>query len=154
MHLAFVECASVYWQSPHGYSISSFATMNQLYFEDDPRMLVDPYPVDALIHTESMQTDFRMVLKDRYPRIGSVISERGAHERNSFKCKVPNVNSSNSQRHTKWKNETGFEREYFRVLLTGDASLMRRVCAIYIQDFICFGYELPDECKFPEYYFV
>eukprot|EP00004_Rigifila_ramosa_P004815 TRINITY_DN1527_c4_g1_i7.p3 TRINITY_DN1527_c4_g1~~TRINITY_DN1527_c4_g1_i7.p3 ORF type:complete len:135 (-),score=25.23 TRINITY_DN1527_c4_g1_i7:129-533(-) len=36
--------------------------------------------------------------------------------------------------------------ELVEELLTGRPDLLRRLCAVYIQDFLCFGYKLPPAC--------
>ena len=35
----------------------------------------------------------------------------------------------------------------FRALLDTVPGLMRRVCQVYMQDFICFGYKVPAQCE-------
>ena len=37
------------------------------------------------------------------------------------------------------------EDELMEVLL-GDEKMMKKLCLIYAQDFICFGYDLPSAC--------
>eukprot|EP00958_Prasinococcus_capsulatus_P023417 scaffold3455_cov213-Prasinococcus_capsulatus_cf.AAC.5 len=132
--------------------------MNHIYTEQRPASLFDPYPIDLLIRTETIQKDLHSLLKT-YPRMSEWLKPkrndssgaRRSHARTPFACKVPNANSGDDLAHVQWKNATGFNRGMFRDALDSSPELMSQVCAIFIQDFICFGYELPQPCHFPGY---
>lgn len=115
--VADLECSTRFPNVAHLYSQSLFLGGNTSV----------PQPVDRLLHLESLNSDlqaFKVAIgylqRDTCPLKAERVASDKPHA-------VPNA-------------------ETIHYMLQEDPSLLQAVCNIYMQDFVCLGYELPEGC--------
>lgn len=97
--------------------------------------------VPELLRQETLRDDLARVLHavNASDRLGG---RARAGRRPTCELSVANRASAGS--------ETGFAPSAeLRALVSGDAPLTRSVCRVYLQDYLCHGYELPRACREP-----
>eukprot|EP00958_Prasinococcus_capsulatus_P010428 scaffold1017_cov374-Prasinococcus_capsulatus_cf.AAC.24 len=117
----------------HAASMSYFMTQPHMQpspaSEERPE---EPPELDFFIRQESFSQDVMEMMR----KIG--FSEE---ELRSSKCQLHHRNTASETRRGLLTAE-----EYLNIL-SKDEELLLKVCHIYIQDFVCFGYEMPNPCQ-------
>jgi len=89
--------------------------------------------IDYIFKTENLTTHWREMIRQLDVQRGTQLSDK--------KCWIVNWNQHNDIHHI------GIPKSQVMDVVRSSPSLMRRMCAIYISDYICFDYPLPPECQ-------
>eukprot|EP00931_Biecheleriopsis_adriatica_P073254 TRINITY_DN47585_c0_g1_i1.p1 TRINITY_DN47585_c0_g1~~TRINITY_DN47585_c0_g1_i1.p1 ORF type:complete len:404 (-),score=68.10 TRINITY_DN47585_c0_g1_i1:26-1237(-) len=105
-------------ESPHKYMHSLYFT--QMYYLSSTDVDGRPFQWDKIIRLEQFKDEFAELKHQISPDI-----------------KLGRENTSGNR---------SLAQEYFKAVFS-DAKTLCTVCKIYLQDFTCFGYKLPDDCS-------